>query len=80
VMGEGPADDEAARFDRHDDIDGGVAVVLDKPVDRLFEAPGILDKGGDIPKLDPWLGEIGNRTDEVLEVVNRGNGRGGNET
>src|SRR5262249_43504426 len=58
VMGDGRAEDETARFDPADEIEGPRVDRLGHLHDRLLEALRALEEGGDVLEEDPFLGEI----------------------
>ena len=62
-------DDEPARFDGHDLVDGGIAIVSDELVDGSLETPRVLQQRRDIAELDAGLRKIGDRPDQRLELV-----------
>ena len=69
LVGDRSADDESPCLDRNDLIDGRVAVMLDERIDDALEPPGIFQQRGDVTKLNPRFGEVGDGADQLFEVI-----------
>ena len=71
VLREGRPEEEPARFDGHDSVQAGLAVLLTEPVDDVLECIGCLKEGSDISEEDSRLRKVGDITDELLQVHGR---------
>ena len=68
-MGDGAAEDEAARLDAGDLVDLAAGPRLHQFVDGAAERPRIAEKGGDVAKHDAGLRVIRDAADRGLEVI-----------
>jgi len=67
AIGEGGAEDEAARLNAEDQIDLVFDVVRGEHVNELCEAGLVFEDGGNVVKKYPWLGKIGDGAHERFE-------------
>ena len=68
-MGDGAAEDEAARLDARDLVDLAAGPGLHQLVDGAAERPRIAEKRGDVAKHDAGLGIVRDAADRGLEVI-----------
>src|SRR5262245_17243502 len=68
-MGDGAAENEAARFDPGNFVDLATGPRLHQFVDRAPERPRIAKQRRDVTEQDPGLGIVGNGANRRFEVV-----------
>src|SRR6187401_1220991 len=70
-MRKGCSENETTRFDRGDLVDRMTCIGVDERVDDAAKCIGIAEQGGDVPKLNTGLGEVGNGANVLGDVHER---------
>ena len=69
LVSEGTADEEAAGVDGGHDVDGVAGAIERESLDHDAEGLGIVEKGGDVAKVDAGLGPVAHGADAGFKVT-----------